>query len=248
VSIALMTRAWALDISPTDKLVLLALADWANEDGACWPSIKRLCLKSGIKERALQMAIKRLCDEGHLSRTENSGKGVNYIVHPRIKCTPADIAPPHETTPTPALNAPNTSEIHQREKEKRAKPVSPFDAFWSIYPKRVGKLAAQRAFEKAAKRDGDRVLAGAHRFAEHLAEHPPDDPQFIPHPATWLNRGSYDDELSAPARTGRPMGGHRRDSGQGPPAPSGRTGAVLKLLAEVRAQAADQSRDYGNAG
>lgn len=125
MSIALMTAAWALDIKPTDKLVLLALADWANESdgGRCWPSIKKLCERSSLCERAVQSALNRLCDGDHIHRQMNAGKGTNYYVHPRIKCTPANAAPPHDMHLTPALNAPNT--LGTVSKDKKATPPYP---------------------------------------------------------------------------------------------------------------------------
>lgn len=67
-----------------------------------------------------------------------------------------------------------------------------FKEFWDVYPRKVGKAAALRAFRKALKQvDAQVILEGARRFAED-----PNLPQkqFIPHPATWLNRGSWDDE------------------------------------------------------
>jgi hypothetical protein len=34
-----MAEVWVLAISAAEKMVLLALADAANDDGICWPSI-----------------------------------------------------------------------------------------------------------------------------------------------------------------------------------------------------------------
>jgi DNA-binding transcriptional ArsR family regulator len=115
-----MSAAWELDIGSTDKLVLLALADWSNDDGICWPSIAQLCRKSGLSERAVQQSIKRLEVAKYLSRSERKGKGVTYSISlgkkasparnaPPQQMPPADDAPPHETTQTPARRAPNTS-------------------------------------------------------------------------------------------------------------------------------------------
>ncbi|MCU0891154.1 MAG: helix-turn-helix domain-containing protein [Sandarakinorhabdus sp.] len=110
MSIALMTAVWSCDLPPTEKLVLMALADRANDDGQqCYPSIRELCRKSGASERTVQGCIKRLVEAGHLTRDERPGRGVNYIVHPRTSCAPAKAAPPQKTPKTPAESAPNTS-------------------------------------------------------------------------------------------------------------------------------------------
>ena len=84
-----MTSVWRLDLSPTDKMVLLALADAANDDGVCWTPIKArtpgkldLLTKCSLSERAIQGAIKRLCESGLLSRLERPGKGVISTVTP----------------------------------------------------------------------------------------------------------------------------------------------------------------------
>lgn len=76
MSVRIMTAAWAVNLPAGEKLVLLALADCANDEGACWPGIKSLCNKTGKSERSLQGAIKALCEEGHLSRLERDRKSV----------------------------------------------------------------------------------------------------------------------------------------------------------------------------
>ena len=83
MSISLMAQAWPLDISTTDKMVLLALADAANDAGVTWIAVRSkkadkldLLKKCSLSERALQGAIKRLAEAGHLSRKETPDKGV----------------------------------------------------------------------------------------------------------------------------------------------------------------------------
>jgi hypothetical protein len=57
----------------------------------------RKCSKS---ERTIQGCIKRLVDEGHLTRREVVGKGCNYTVHPnRSRITPAENAPRNSRAP-----------------------------------------------------------------------------------------------------------------------------------------------------
>lgn len=64
-----------------------------------------------------------------------------------------------------------------------------FEDFWAAYPRRVGKAAARRSWEKAMKVTTPDVIGAALRAAEW-----PEDPQYIPHPATWLNQGRWDDQ------------------------------------------------------
>lgn len=72
-----------------------------------------------------------------------------------------------------------------------------FDAFWNAYPKKVGKDAARKAF---AKRKPDDKLLGDILKAIEVQKTTEDwrksDGQFIPHPATWLNKGRWMDEVA----------------------------------------------------
>lgn len=107
MSIALMTAVWKLDLPPSDKMVLLALADAANDDGVTWMAVKSrtegksdLLTKCSLSERAVQGAIKRLCEGGQLTRIDRPGKGVIWTVHPRSICAP-QIMPPAENDTDP---------------------------------------------------------------------------------------------------------------------------------------------------
>ena len=56
----------------------------------------------------------------------------------------------------------------------------------------MGKEAAKKAFIKASTRANPEEIVSA---AEALAKDPNLPPkQFIPHPATWLNRDGWEDE------------------------------------------------------
>lgn len=83
----------------------------------------------------------------------------------------------------------------------------PFDAFWSAYPRKVGKQAAAKAFAKAAKKtDPASIINGAHRMA---ADPNLPQPAFIPHPATWLNQGRWEDAPYPPRADRRPTADDR---------------------------------------
>jgi hypothetical protein len=98
--------------------------------------------------------------------------------------------------------------VHSRplieEEPIKKNPAIVFDAFedfWRVYPRHVAKAAARKAFAKAVKVAGvEAVMAGARRFA---SDPNLPDPQFVPHPSTWLNQGRWEDE-PLPSRDGRP--------------------------------------------
>lgn len=72
-----------------------------------------------------------------------------------------------------------------------------FDTFWSAYPKKVGKDAAQKAFEKRKPDDpmvGDMIRAIDKQKSSEQWQR--DGGQYIPNPATWLNQGRWMDEFS----------------------------------------------------
>jgi len=121
MSIKVMSAVWERDdLDPHETLVLLALADHANDEGVCYPSIGRLVKRTRMSERGVQTVISRLCERGFLSIEKNAGpRGTNlYTVSatpapdaPRTECTPAGDAPNPRTecAPTPAPGAPEPS-------------------------------------------------------------------------------------------------------------------------------------------
>src|SRR5205085_11509747 len=67
MSVRLMSMVFDLDpekYKSTSKIVLLALADHANDDGrSIYPSVGRLAHKCGLTERAVQLQLHELRDQ-----------------------------------------------------------------------------------------------------------------------------------------------------------------------------------------
>lgn len=103
-----MTLVWSVHLPDSEKIVLLALADSANDEGLCWPSMATLAAKCSKSDRTVQAAIKSLVASGHMSRSEVPGKGCRYIIHPTPEAASPpktlrgeEASPPKGTTPTP---------------------------------------------------------------------------------------------------------------------------------------------------
>ena len=69
-----------------------------------------------------------------------------------------------------------------------------FEIFWKAYPRRLAKKNALRAFIKARKETTlEAILSKLEQLQQ--SEWSKRELQYIPHPATWLNRGGWDDEV-----------------------------------------------------
>lgn len=73
---------------------------------------------------------------------------------------------------------------------------TPFDVFWEEYPKKVGKEAARKAFIKAKSKVDLNTILQAIKTQKTSEQWQRDNGQFIPNPATWLNQGRWQDELT----------------------------------------------------
>lgn len=100
------------------RLVLLVLADRANEIGECWPSVSDIVSRTKASERTVQAALRELEELGEIEVNYNRGRrGSNMYritIKPSFPKTPARIAPPADSAPstdselseTPADSAP----------------------------------------------------------------------------------------------------------------------------------------------
>lgn len=71
------------------------------------------------------------------------------------------------------------------------------EAVYAAYPRKIGKQAALKAITSAQKKafiTWDALLAKTVSYANAVAQWPESEKQYIPHPATWFNRGSYEDD------------------------------------------------------
>lgn len=85
-------------------------------------------------------------------------------------------------------------------KEKLREVNEMFDRVWEVYPKKVGKKDAFRAFEKLNPTEQiTQNVISAIESAKETPQWTDNDGRYIPYPATFLNRESFED---APAKKG----------------------------------------------
>lgn len=69
-----------------------------------------------------------------------------------------------------------------------------FDDFWSLWPRRLAKKDALKAWLRVRPVDHQKILRAV-EAAKQTEQWQKDDGQFIPYPASWLNGERWDDEL-----------------------------------------------------
>jgi hypothetical protein len=88
----------------------------------------------------------------------------------------------------PELEPLKLKKENPKEKKNRSAGSAEFENFWSVYPRKINRAVALKAFEKATRKtEADLIITAVrgYKFA--------DDEQFIPHPATWLNQERWID-------------------------------------------------------
>lgn len=146
-----MQAAFDSDVPPTERLVLLALADAANDTGRCWPSVPTLMKKTGLSERTVQRSLSELESMGWVSKGLRNGHSTLYVVrNPRQADTPVTLTPPSGWHPTPVTVTPHP---RQADTQNHKEP--------SLNPKRTLSDSPSANADIAACRE---VLAFLHRM------------------------------------------------------------------------------------
>lgn len=94
------------------------------------------------------------------------------------------------------FEVPNEEPKPEPRKAPKSDRDAEFEIFWNAYPRKKNKETAKKAFEKAIKKtDLETILRGieAQKKSRQWQEA---DGQFVPYPATWLNAGAWDDEVT----------------------------------------------------
>lgn len=114
--------------------------------------------------------------------------------------------PVRDPRPDPSLKESSNEDSSSppvRRKTPTARGDPDFEAFYTTYPKRVGRKAAESAWLKAIKdTDPAAITAGAKRYAD---ERRGENPQYTKQPSTWLNQGCWEDD-PVPRTRGQPSG------------------------------------------
>ena len=186
-----------------DELWRIACCDSKKEWVALRPKIVRLfivdngALRHKRIDREIAAAIAALNAKAEAGRrgAENRWRGSGSAIAQPSPDDAASIAPLQDghqfaNAPSPSPSpSPERKNLSIASQSPSTRVEDDFDRFWDAYPRKVGKEEARKAFAKALKKTDVGVILDAVQQQRWS-----DDPQYRPHPSTWLNRGSWSDE------------------------------------------------------
>lgn len=187
-------RKWQQIVRVTEDEVSApsALWTWEGEDLHLWayPTEKEAIVQTKREAGA----------RGGRSRTEAKAEAARAN---GAKHNPSRTQAPDPST-TQAETQRKGKEGKGKEGEENMLVEVPTDAqaIYQAYPRKQGRQDAMKAIERALHAcPAERLLERTKAYAAAVALWPAGDRQFIPHPSTWFNRGSYEDDPATWART-----------------------------------------------
>jgi hypothetical protein len=182
------------------KLVLLGIANHLGDQGA-WPSISTLARYANASERSVKRDIQELIELGELkvelqnAPTHQQYKTNLYWITIRSGVTDSasgvtDWVSRGDSSGKSGVTPVGTQNINITIKEPSIETSNDeFEEFWNLYPKKVAKADAVKAWRKAIKRKTPKELL---ELTKIYAEGKLPDITYIPYPASWLNKELYE--------------------------------------------------------
>lgn len=195
-----------------NKLVLLMLANYADENYTTYPSYKHLAKLCECNERSVMRAVKALEEDGAIKIQPRYGEGgkqtSNLFILQMGRGDNSNTLGVTNTTPNTVrdIQVVNTLggdnfDTPAQQPQKRASYPPEFDQWWSVYPRNDGsKKKAYEIWKRAVTRevDADALLEATSRFRQTCHGK---DKKYIPHATTWLNQGRWETVEQAQAIT-----------------------------------------------
>jgi hypothetical protein len=182
------------------KLVLLGIANHLGDQGA-WPSIATLARYANASERSVKRDLQELVELGELKiELQNAPTKQQYKTNLYWITIPAGVTDSAsgvtdwvsrgDSSGKSGVTPVGTQNINLTIKELSKKTSNDgFDEFWKLYPKRIAKPDAIKAWKKAiTKKPADELIALTKAYSESKL---PGEP-YIPYPASWLNKELYE--------------------------------------------------------
>lgn len=149
---------------------------------------------------AINKAAEFLIAEGWLEWKQEKGSNGQYLAKTWIIKDPNQVDPIPNESATESFHYGTTNghkEEHSLEKNTNKRKTlirdtsEYFAEFWDVYPRKLDKGKAERAFKTAIKKTNPEDII---RAAERYRDDPTRKDDFTKYPATWLNAESWNNE------------------------------------------------------
>jgi len=167
-----------------------------------WTIKSDLLAQQGKEGRdAIRSALKELRDANylHLEKMRNPDGTFTtvQVIYDRPTLFP-QVTPETENQASENQASENQApiEVKKRKKEKKISSSSDddgFTEFWKLYPRKVGKGGAERAWKAAIKKASKETILNG--LATYQAIRAGEDETYTAHPTTWLNQERWADEM-----------------------------------------------------
>ncbi|MET3135319.1 hypothetical protein AAKU55_005627 [Oxalobacteraceae bacterium GrIS 1.11] len=113
MSIRAMNWAWSQKLAPAPKLILMALADSANDLDECWPGISFIAAKCCVSERTVQRVLQQFVTAGLMAvtpRYTSAGRQTSNGYRLRLdrESNPDKLSPLEQSAATEGVNLSGT--------------------------------------------------------------------------------------------------------------------------------------------
>lgn len=109
MSVFLSSLVWKCELEPMTKLVLLSLADQANDEGECWPSMRSLCGRTCLALTTVRDRLAELEGRGIITREARQAPGTGRQTSNLFRISESAMAPLLPAVPSRAVVAPPTA-------------------------------------------------------------------------------------------------------------------------------------------
>jgi hypothetical protein len=202
-----MNHVWLHSPFTGDRLLVhLALADFASDEGVCWPKQETLARKARCSRRLVASMISEMQVTGWLV-VEVAGGGRGRASRYRLE-TPhrvhsiGDPNTVHSATDTVHSATETSRDTSYKNRQEPSSTDADFDAFWSAYPRKVAKQHARRVFMSLMRRRDPptvaQLVAAVTAYSTTFS-----DIHYCAHPATWLRQERWTDHDTATSPTTR---------------------------------------------
>ena len=260
MSVKWISHVWQSSPYRGERLLLhLALADFASDEGICWPSQSTLARKARCSVNWVRLSIAQMVRDDLIEIVEPAGAGRGKVGKYRLLGHAAKghtddglrVAEGHTVSAVRPHSDTSLTTLMNRKEPSLSR--DQFEAAWKKYPRKVAKAAAWRAWQKMMTDVDapalDVITHAITQYATTITEM-----RYCAHMATWLTQQRWHDvEPSTPppaqrrepriddamslgaslARTGRPLNEELESVAHRPP---DEQAAALDLYKQISAQ------------